>query len=69
MDGFTAGWLSSAVRELLAVLGRDGGVFGDKRSHRAAHRFDTRTSGGSVSGSTSFTSRQSERRPEPPLRR
>ncbi|CAH0311240.1 hypothetical protein SRABI106_04055 [Rahnella aquatilis] len=28
-------------REHLTVFGRDGGVFSDKRSHHAAHGFDT----------------------------
>ncbi|ELX46808.1 hypothetical protein SEK29439_07027 [Salmonella enterica subsp. enterica serovar Kentucky str. 29439] len=35
-------------REHLAVLGRDGGVFGDKRSHHATHRFDTQRQRGNV---------------------
>ncbi len=43
----TADWLSSAV-ENTAVLGRDGGVFADKRSHHAAHGFDTQRQRGYV---------------------
>lgn len=43
----TADWLSSAV-ENTAVLGRDGGVLIDQRSHHAAHGFDTQRQRGNV---------------------
>ncbi len=56
------GWLPQTglyfrSREHTAVLGRDNWCFGDKRSHHATHRFDTRTAGVTSSSEvTSFTS-------------